>query len=61
MGSYEHKENGSGEGLRNAFLTFLPLLALSSVLLWAATRRYPREVAAVQESTVVTGGDEPDA
>jgi sugar phosphate permease len=48
---------GGGEGLRNSFLTFLPLLALSSVLLWAATRRYPREVAAVQESTVATQDD----
>jgi len=52
---------GGGDGLRNAFLTFLPLLALSSVLLWAATRRYPRELAAVQASTLSTGEDESDA
>jgi MFS family permease len=42
----------AAEGLQLAFLVLLPLLALSSVLLLLATRHYPEEVAAVEESTV---------
>ena len=43
---------GGADGLRAAFLVFLPLLAVSSLLLAAAARQYPSEVAAVQESTL---------
>jgi predicted MFS family arabinose efflux permease len=52
---------GGAEGLRLAFLTFLPLLALSAALLMRAERHYPSEVAAVQESTVVTPSEASDA
>jgi predicted MFS family arabinose efflux permease len=52
----EHLAGGGADGLRAAFFVFLPLLALSSVLLAAATREYPSEVAAVQESVVETDG-----
>ena len=38
------------EGLQLAFLVLLPLLAASSVCLMMATRHYPSEVAAVEES-----------
>lgn len=48
----EHLAGGGAHGLRAAFFVFLPFLALSSVLLAAATREYPREVASVEESTV---------
>ncbi len=41
---------GGADGVRAAFFVFLPLLALSSFLLAAASRAYPREVASVQES-----------
>jgi hypothetical protein len=46
---------GGTTGLRIAFLLFLPFLGLRSLLLLAAEREYPREVAAVQESIVQTG------
>jgi predicted MFS family arabinose efflux permease len=47
---------GGARGLQLAFLVLLPLLAASSVLLLLATRHYPQEVAAVQESDL----EEPD-
>jgi predicted MFS family arabinose efflux permease len=47
---------GGADGLRAAFFVFLPLLALSSLLLAAASREYPSEVAAVQESTMADAG-----
>jgi len=43
---------GGADGLRAAFLMFLSLLAVSSLLLVLAAREYPREVASVQESIV---------
>jgi predicted MFS family arabinose efflux permease len=43
---------GGAEGLRDAFLVYLSLLAVSSLLLVLAERDYPREVASVQESVV---------
>jgi predicted MFS family arabinose efflux permease len=45
---------GGADGLRLTFLLFLPLLAVSSVLLALARRDYAREVASVQESTIST-------
>jgi MFS family permease len=48
---------GGAEGLRDAFLVYLSLLAVSSLLLVLAERDYPREVASVQES-VVEGASE---
>jgi predicted MFS family arabinose efflux permease len=50
----ERLAGGGSDGLRAAFFVFLPLLALSSILLIAAGREYPSEVAAVQESVVDT-------
>jgi predicted MFS family arabinose efflux permease len=49
---------GGAEGLQAAFFVFLPLLAVSSVLLAAAARQYPSEVASVQVSTM-TESDPP--
>jgi predicted MFS family arabinose efflux permease len=49
---------GGADGLRAAFFVFLPLLAVSSVLLAAAAREYPSEVASVQVSTM-TESDRP--
>jgi predicted MFS family arabinose efflux permease len=46
---------GGAEGLRAAFLVYLGLLGVGSVLLLLAERDYPREVASVQES-IVEGG-----
>jgi predicted MFS family arabinose efflux permease len=46
---------GGARGLQLAFLALLPGLALSGALLFLATRRYPPEVAAVQQSTVAEG------
>ncbi len=43
---------GGADGLRVTFFLFLPFLVLSSVLLASATREYPSEAAAVQESVV---------
>ena len=43
---------GGADGLRAAFLVYLSLLAVSSLLLVLAGREYPREVASVQESVV---------
>ena len=40
------------EGLQVAFLVLLPLLAASSLLLFVATRHYPGEVAAVEQSHI---------
>ena len=40
------------EGLQVAFLVLLPLLAASSFLLFLATRHYPGEVAAVEQSHI---------
>jgi sugar phosphate permease len=51
----EHLAGGGAEGLRAAFLVFLPLLACSSLLLVVAAREYPAEVASVQESVVEVG------
>jgi MFS family permease len=48
---------GGSTGLQLAFLVLLPGLAAGGVLLMFASRHYPREVAAVQESTVGSGGD----
>ena len=48
----EDVAGGGASGLRTMFLALLPLLAVGSVLLLLAQRRYPREVASVQESTV---------
>jgi MFS family permease len=45
---------GGADGLRVTFFLFLPFLLLSSFLLALATREYPSEVAAVQESVVET-------
>jgi hypothetical protein len=42
------------EGLQLTFLLLLPLLAASSVCLMFATRHYPSEVAAVEESEMPT-------
>jgi predicted MFS family arabinose efflux permease len=53
----ENLGGGGSTGLQLAFLVLLPGLAMSGVLLMFATRHYPREVAAVQESTVDTGTD----
>ncbi len=47
---------GGAAGLRAAFFVFLPLLAVSSLLLAAASRQYPSEVASVQESTMTEPG-----
>jgi predicted MFS family arabinose efflux permease len=47
----------AAEGLQLAFIALLPLLAVSSVLLLVATRNYPQEVAAVEESAVEESGD----
>jgi predicted MFS family arabinose efflux permease len=44
---------GGAEGLQLSFLLLLPLLAASSICLMIATRHYPREVAAAEESEVV--------
>jgi predicted MFS family arabinose efflux permease len=52
----EQLAGGGADGLRAAFFVFLPLLALSSVLLAAASREYPREVASVQESVADADG-----
>jgi hypothetical protein len=49
---------GGADGLRAAFFVFLPLLAVSSVLLAAAAREYPSEVASVRVSTM-TESDRP--
>jgi predicted MFS family arabinose efflux permease len=43
---------GGAEGLQLTFLLFLPLPAISALLLVVAKREYPREVASVQQSTV---------
>jgi predicted MFS family arabinose efflux permease len=51
----EHLGGGGREGLQLAFLALLPALAVSGILLMFATRHYPSEVAAVQESTVGSG------
>jgi len=48
----EDVAGGGASGLRTMFLALLPLLAVGSVLLLLAQRRYPRGVASVQESTV---------
>jgi MFS family permease len=48
---------GGARGLQLAFLALLPLLAASSVLLLLATRHYPQEVAAVQESDIEESDD----
>jgi predicted MFS family arabinose efflux permease len=48
---------GGARGLQLAFLVLLPLLAASSVLLLLATRHYPQEVAAVQESDIEGSDD----
>jgi predicted MFS family arabinose efflux permease len=48
----EHLVGGGADGLRLTFLLFLPLLAVSSILLVLARRDYAREVASVQDSTV---------
>jgi MFS family permease len=47
----ERLGGGGAEGLQIAFLTLLPLLAVSSMLLVFARRHYAGEVAAVQAST----------
>jgi predicted MFS family arabinose efflux permease len=47
---------GGAEGLRDAFLVYLGLLAVSSLLLVVAERDYPREVASVEESVVERAG-----
>jgi predicted MFS family arabinose efflux permease len=58
FGALSESLGGGGEtGLQVAFLALLPGLAVSGVLLMFAMRHYPREVAAVQESTVGTGSD----
>ena len=43
---------GGADGMRAAFLAFLPLLGLSSALLVAAAREYPSEVASVEASSI---------
>jgi predicted MFS family arabinose efflux permease len=48
---------GGATGLQLAFLALLPGLAAGGVLLMFASRSYPREVAAVQESTMSSEGD----
>jgi predicted MFS family arabinose efflux permease len=48
---------GGTEGIQQAFLILLPGLALSGVLLLRATRHYPAEVAAVQQSTLESDDD----
>ena len=45
---------GGAEGMQLTFRLLLPLLALRSVCLMIAGRHSPREVAAVQESEVVS-------
>jgi hypothetical protein len=45
------------DGIQQAFLILLPGLALSGVLLLRATRHYPAEVAAVQQSTLESDDD----
>jgi MFS family permease len=46
---------GGAEGLRAAFLVYLVVLVVGSLLLVMAQRDYPREVASVQESVVEDG------
>jgi predicted MFS family arabinose efflux permease len=53
----EHLAGGGIDGLRASFFVFLPLPAMSSLLLVAAGRSYPREVASVQESVAASEGD----
>jgi MFS family permease len=58
FGALSESLGGGGDtGLQLAFLVLLPGLAVSGVLLMCAMRHYPREVAAVQESTLDTGSD----
>jgi predicted MFS family arabinose efflux permease len=56
FGALSELFGGGAAGLRGAFLVFLPLLTVSALCLKVAQREYPREAAAVQESTVVEEG-----